>query len=257
MEFARSTSKLDLAGKILIVPIVSTANVSQLAVDLLIVSLGLRRQAVINPDYFIPLVGGTEDDEPGITTPSELYGKDGIQVVVIQQRSPILKAKKQEYIDHFLKFIQESGVAAVLFLAGVDLSNRTDDQMLTPIYQLQPVNTPPLNSSPLQALTTLPIPVYQSPVPQKPGAEDTEPLVPFIPGAGLTRRILSSIPKAWSVPTAALLRFALDGDNREDALSFATVTAKIAGIQPTGVEWRQPKSWTGLFGTPHDQTLYG
>jgi len=40
------------------------------------------------------------------------------------------QAKKQDYIDHFLRFIQECGVTAVLFLAGVDLSNRTDDQML-------------------------------------------------------------------------------------------------------------------------------
>jgi len=81
--------------------------------------------------------------------------------------------------------------------------------------------------------------------------------VHFIPGAGLTRRLLSSIPKSWSIPTAALLRFALDGDNRDDALSLASVTAEIVGVPPSNVEWKQPKSWTGLFGTPHDQTLYG
>ncbi|KAK7472657.1 hypothetical protein VKT23_000770 [Stygiomarasmius scandens] len=257
MEFASPVSKLDLAGKILIVPIVSTANVSQLAVDLLIVSLGLTRQAIIDPGYFIPVVGGREDDEVGVTTPAELYGKEGVPVIVVQHRSPPLKAKKQDYIDHFLRFIQECGVTAVLFLAGVDLSNRTDDQMLTPTYQLQPPNTPPLTSSPLHSLSTLPIPVYRSAVPQKPGAVGNEDPVPFIPGAGLTRRLLSSIPKSWSIPTAALLRFALDGDNRDDALSLAAATAEVVGVLPSNVEWKQPKSWTGLFGTPHDQTLYG
>ncbi|KAF5370560.1 hypothetical protein D9758_001882 [Tetrapyrgos nigripes] len=238
-------ANLNISGKTLIVPIVSTANVAQLAVDLLIASLGLHRLAVVDSRYSIPVVGGRENGEPGITTPSELYGKEGSQFVVIQQRSPALKAK-----------LLESGVAAVLFLAGVDLSNRTDDQMFTTTYQLQSSNSPPLSSSPLQALTNLPIPVYMSPIPQKPGNGD-ESIVPFIPGGGLTRRLLSSTPKSWTIPTAALLRFALDGDNRADAMSLAAITAQIIGISPDGVDWKQPESWTGLFGTPHDQTLYG
>jgi predicted ATP-grasp superfamily ATP-dependent carboligase len=50
---------------------VSTANVGQLAVDLLIASLRLERIGVFNPQYFIPVVGAREDACPGITTPYE------------------------------------------------------------------------------------------------------------------------------------------------------------------------------------------
>lgn len=91
---------------------------------------------------------------------------------------------------------------------------------------------------------------------QKPNEDAT---IPFIPGGGLTRRILSSIPEHWSIPTASLLQFALEGDNRADAQLFAAVVAKVVGVDSViQGQWRQPSSWTqGLFGTPHDQTLYG
>lgn len=80
--------------------------------------------------------------------------------------------------------------------------------------------------------------------------------IPFIPGGGLTSRILSSLPEDWKIPTASLLQFVLEGDNRADAQLFATVVAKV--IDHELVEWRQPNSWrAGLYGTPHNQALYG
>jgi predicted ATP-grasp superfamily ATP-dependent carboligase len=50
---------------------VSTANVGQLAADVLIASLRLERIGVFDPKYFIPVVGAREDGRPGITTPYE------------------------------------------------------------------------------------------------------------------------------------------------------------------------------------------
>lgn len=52
-------------------PIVSIANVGQLAVDILIASLSLKRYAAFDPSYFIPAVGGREDGQPGVTLPLE------------------------------------------------------------------------------------------------------------------------------------------------------------------------------------------
>ncbi|KAJ4476950.1 PAC2 family-domain-containing protein [Lentinula edodes] len=245
----------NLSGKTLIIPVVSTANVAQLSVDLLISSLGLVRIAVLDSKYFIPLVGSRENGELGITTPFELYGKGELGIVVLQQRSPILKVMKQEFITDLFDFVQKSGIAGVLVLSGVDLTNRSDEQMLTPTYQLQP--NPLHLSSPLHRLNEFPIPKYTSPVPQKPGANNDGSQVPFIPGGGITHRMLSSLPKTWSIPLAVLLRFALDGDNRADAHSLASIVAQVMGIDITSIQWKQPESWSGLFGTPHDQSLYG
>ncbi|KAG6866737.1 hypothetical protein C0991_011396 [Blastosporella zonata] len=255
-----STNQVTLIGKTLIVasgqPVVSTANVSQLAADLLIASFSLQRLAIINPEYLVPIVGGREEGEDGISTPAELYGAPETDIVVIQQRSPVLKSRKEDFVSALLEFIQSSGVASVLFLSGVELSNRTDAQMITPTYQLQPQNGPLLSGTALNALTSLPVPAYTSPVLQSPHEPAQDDGVPFIPGGGLTRRILMSLPKAWPIPTATLLQFVLEGDNRADARLFAAVVAKVVGHDV--FNWKQPNSWNvGLFGTPHDQTLYG
>ncbi|KAI0266802.1 PAC2 family-domain-containing protein [Gloeopeniophorella convolvens] len=273
MSFYYPTSSFDLSGKTLVVPIVSIANIGQLAVDLLVSSLSLRAIGIFDSRDLIPVVGGREDGEEGVTTPLELFGKDGCSTVVIQQRSPILVSRKQEFINSLLKFIHESKFSAVVFLSGVDLSNRTDAQMLyivfvlleacamlteprTPTYYIQPANSPAWENSPFSSISQLPIPKYTSPVPQHPGAAQNEGPIPFIPGGGLTRRILSSLPETWSVPTISILQFVLEGDNRYDASLLAAVAAKVLSLQIP--EWKQPSSWRqGLFGTPHDQTLYG
>jgi len=250
MPFYYPIQKLDLGGKLLLLPVVSTANVSQLAVDLVISSLGLQLVGAFDPKHVVPVVGARDDGQQGITTPLELYGKDGVDVVVIQQRSPALKDRKQEFVQDVLDFIQKTGFSAVLLLSGVDMSDRTDTQMITPTYQIRPSNTPAWESTPLNSLTQLPIPKYTSPV----QATDE---VPFIPGGGLTRRILSSLPHPWTTPIASLLQFVLEGDNRGDARLMASVVAKVLNLDVSN-GWKEPKSWErGLFGTPHDQTLYG
>jgi hypothetical protein len=50
---------------------VSTANIAQLAVDLLIASLSLRVIGVFDSRDLVPVVGGREDDVEGISTPLE------------------------------------------------------------------------------------------------------------------------------------------------------------------------------------------
>src|SRR5882762_3424974 len=118
----------------------------------------------------------------------------------------------------------------------------------TPIYHLRPPNSPDWAATPLAALLNL-FSAYTSPV--------TFNALPFIPGGGLTRRLLAAVPAACP-PTAALLQFALEGDNRADAALFAAVVAKALRLDRHFAEWRQPSSWkVGLFGTPQDQTLYG
>jgi len=256
MSFYHPVVPFNLHGKTLVVPIVSAANVAQLAVDLLIASLSLRVIGLFDSRDLVPVVGGREDGEEGVSTPLELFGKEGCDIVVIQQRSPVLLPRKQEFIDALLQFLQESKLSATLFLSGIDMSNRTDAQMITPTYYIRPPSSPSWESSPLSSISQLPIPEYSSPVSQYPSASHDEGPIPFIPGGGLTRRILSSLPESWEIPTAALLQFVLEGDNRSDASLLAAVVAKVLSLEVR--EWKQPFSWQqGLFGTPHDQTLYG
>ncbi|EPQ57034.1 hypothetical protein GLOTRDRAFT_115124 [Gloeophyllum trabeum ATCC 11539] len=266
MSFYYPKTPFSLAGKTLVVPIVSAGNVSQLAVDLLIASFSLKHVGIFNPKDVIPVVAAREDGESGVTTPIELYGQDGVSIVVVQQRSPALKNRKQEFTESLLDFIQTSGIASVLFLSGINSSNRADSQMITPTYHIVPSNSPSIAQTSLSSILNLPIPSYTSPSPQYRLSDQViRPIestpIPFIPGGGLTRRILSTIstyPSSWSIPTACLLQFVMEGDNRGDAHLLAAVSAKVLGIDARITEWKQPSSWqVGLFGTGHDQTLYG
>jgi len=259
-------SEGNLEGKILISPIVSTANIGQLAADLIVSSLDLHRIGIFDPRDLVPVVGAREDSEPGVTTPLELYGRKDANIVVIQQRSPVLKSRKDEFISSLLSFIQSSQFSAVVFLSGIETLNRTDEQMAIPTYKLIPPRTPSWDSSPLARFIQFPLPTYTStllrPISHPQEARITE-AVPFIPGGGLTRRILSSFPQQWSTPILSLLQFVFEGDNRADAQLLASVVPKLFDVSSTKhgaseIEWKQPKSWnSGLFGTPHEQTLYG
>ncbi|KAI5120979.1 hypothetical protein M0805_006651 [Coniferiporia weirii] len=262
---------LSLKSKTLVVPIVSVGNVSQLAADLLIATLDLSQIGVFDARDLVPVVGAREVGA-GISTPLELYGKEEIDIVVIQQRSPVLKSHKDVFSTRLLTFIHENELGALLFLTGVDLSNRSGAQMQSPIYSLIPPYSPALESSPISLISKLP--KYTFAPSQTPLGGGREPLIPppasspgpstipFVPGGGLTRRFLSlpsslsSPNSAWTVPTAAILQFVLEGDNRADAEFLAGVVTNILHLQVE--QWRQPGSWNvGLFGTPHDQTLYG
>ncbi|KAK1236327.1 hypothetical protein PQX77_000443, partial [Marasmius sp. AFHP31] len=166
--------------------------------------------------------------------------------------------RKQEFIDQVLAFVKQAGVSGCLFLSGVDSSNRTDDQMFTPVFQLQsPTNKQ--NTSLISRLAESPMPAYTSPNLQRQAENSESDLqIPFVPGGGLTRRFFLSLPKDWSIPTAAILMFAMDGDNRADANLLASAVVTVLGVASNIKEWKQPDSWNqGLFGTPHDQALYG
>jgi len=259
-SFIYFSANFNLSGKTLIVPVVSTANVSQLAADLLISTLSLDRVAIFDPQFCVPVAGARDDGLKGITVPLELYGKSGVDVVIVQQRSSVLKSRKEEFVSSLLEFIDSSNFETVLFLSGVDLSDRTDAQMFTTTFHIIPNKRHALRSPSLENITSLSIPVYTSPVLQRAeeGLEGSSAPIPFIPGGGLTRRILSALPETWSTPTASLLQFALEGDNRGDARLLAAVTLKVVGLDVSVNEWKQPKSWqVGLFGAPHDQSLYG
>ena len=76
---------------------------------------------------------------------------------------------------------------------------------------------PSISGSPLSPLTSLP--QYGS------GRAPDE--VPSLPGGGLTRRILQSIPEKWTISTGFAIWMGMEGDNRDDAALVANVITKI------------------------------
>ncbi|KAE8543172.1 hypothetical protein D1P53_000659 [Cryptococcus gattii VGV] len=88
---------------------------------------------------------------------------------------------------------------------------------------------------------------------------------PFLPAAGLTRRLLTALSEEKTpIPHGAIAAWCVEGDNRGDSRSFADVVLYVLDLQDV-VQIQEPASWEGLFGTTEgwsggsgaDAELYG
>ncbi|EJT98878.1 hypothetical protein DACRYDRAFT_118194 [Dacryopinax primogenitus] len=229
-------------GKTLILPIVSVGNVPQLACDLLIASLGLGRLEILSPEWVISCAGGRQDGVRGVTTPLEVFGKEGVDLVVLQQRSPAFTMYKDQFTQQITAFVREGEFENVLLLSGADVIGRDDRHMLSPIFHYPATSA----QTPFHTRLTLTTPAFLS---------SPLPALPPIPGSGLLRRMLALLP-AQGPSIGVLLQFAMEGDNRGDAHFLAECAAKVGDVRVA--KWEEPPSWrVGLFGTPQEQTLYG
>lgn len=61
----------------------------------------------------------------------------------------------------------------------------------------------------------------------KESQSSTKPYPPFLPGAGLTRRMLGALA---DVPSGAIAAWVVEGDNRGDARTLADLSLKVLGI---------------------------
>ncbi|KAL9939274.1 hypothetical protein V8E36_002087 [Tilletia maclaganii] len=274
----------DFAGHTLIVPAISIGSVPQLAVDLLVHNpkLGLRYVGTFDTTTWCLPYACPEDYVPGeqrsgssqLGLPIQLYSNTGARLTVIQQRSPILKSAKQDFVRALAQWSKSVGIAQILVLSSLDAALRVDAEMDTPLVQL--LATSSASSSPLlktlahsfptfnpqQATTTLHAP--------RPSSGEDSTALPPLPGAGATRLFLRANAAA-EIPAGALLLFASEGDNRGDAHALATMlldvlrrSAESSGTQDTDAgafiqnsAFKEPRSWLTVFGQRMDQTIYG
>ncbi|KAL7418823.1 hypothetical protein Q5752_006507 [Cryptotrichosporon argae] len=224
-----------LRGATIVIPAVSLANLPQLAADLIVASLGLPRVGYVGDGSTVVPFAGRGDDGGLVTGGLELYGKDGL--FVVQQRSPTLKTKKDAHVELVRAFVRDTAPAAVLVLTSLDAANQDDAQLLTPHQRLLPSSPVP---APLARLAALPALRLQL----DPALPAPTAYPPFLPAAGLTRRLLSALADD-AVPHGALAAWCVEGDNRGDAHALAAQALDVLG---TPVEITEPKSWAGLFG---------
>ncbi|BEI93650.1 uncharacterized protein CcaverHIS019_0601090 [Cutaneotrichosporon cavernicola] len=225
-----------LSGATVVIPAVSLGNVPQLACDLLVSSLSLHRVAFIGTGDTVAPFAGSGDD--GIVTGGlELYGTSTGDLLVLLQRAPTLKAKKEEHVALIASALKGAGVAIVL--ASLDAANQDDAQLLTPIQAILPPSPP--TQPTLTNLAKLP-PLRLTLDPTASPSAGSTSYPPFLPGAGLTRRLLSALADQ---PSGAIAEWVVEGDNRGDAHALASALLSVLDID---AELREPASWAGLFG---------
>ncbi|KAI3628078.1 hypothetical protein CBS14141_002079 [Malassezia furfur] len=165
----------DFHGRTLVLPVISVGSVPQLAVDLLIHAPELQcaRVATLDGAECVPFVAPSEDGSAtaAVYTALDVYQAPGSGLVIVQQRSPVLKSHKTHFAQRLKAWIEEAGFAEVLIIASMDAAFRTDAEMHTAQWKLCP---PKATDTPLAAAAA-----------HLPTFGDT-PLPP-IPGGGMTR----------------------------------------------------------------------
>jgi proteasome assembly chaperone 2 len=248
-------------GSTLILPVVSIGNVPQLTMDLLISTLEFERVGFLDEENVVPVAGAREDGIDGVTVAVEVFQSKDRKWTAVQQRAPVDSGKWHPFADNLLAFIQGARFAQVVLLASSDASRRTDVQLEGQAFRI--LTTPTLPAPLASRISTLGLRPLEKVsgenvmVPDD-GLDGDDPSVPAIWGGGMARFIFLRMKEA-GVGAAAVVRFAMEGDNVPDAIAFSNcLNAMLELIQPGKAPdgWRPPRSWEGLFGTPYEQELY-
>ncbi|KAG0152156.1 hypothetical protein CROQUDRAFT_103145 [Cronartium quercuum f. sp. fusiforme G11] len=231
-SFGRS-GKETFEGSTLILPIVSLGNVPQLAVDLLIENGECSRIGWIDPTDHIPVVGA--DD----ACPVEVYQTTNRSVTILQQRSPVLKSRKEIHVSRLSQWISEAGFNSILVLVSIDAATRTDAHLghHSPFFHLI---TGSHDHSELRhhlrdQFTSL--------------VKGAVPPIPILSAGGIARRMMLGLRDV-----NALLMYVAEGDSRPDAKALAHAVLKVLPQSCQGHwdqeliksdDWigREPDSW--------------
>ncbi|XP_018018934.1 proteasome assembly chaperone 2 [Hyalella azteca] len=255
MDILWLTDPRKFPGYSLILPSVSIANIGQLAVDILIFSLPTEQIAVVHHSALLPIAGcgAYNDTDSGLTTSADLHVCHELKLLILQIRAPTAKGKRQEFVEALNKFIQDvlpsSETSIVWVLAGCQAANRGDAQLSgRPLrfYHLPQIS----DLTNLIKLRSLGPPALEEFI------NDRGEMEPFLPGAGLTKKLLDSC----SLPCIALLMFVDEGENTVDAMTLASYChAAVSESKPddvTKMKWRVPPSWKNMFGAPAPSSIF-
>jgi proteasome assembly chaperone 2 len=235
-------------GFTLVVASASHANVGQLAADLLINTLRLRRAGALLSAHVLPCVGNDAlGDAPAgvLSLPLELYADDARALAVLQQRAPAARGAQRALAEELAAWAARAGFTRVLVLAGLDPAHaHAHAQIGAATFRYLCPHAP-----------------YESGV--KAGAPTPEALgwtaleSETLGGVALRE---SRVPP-WPLLAAcgahglsgatALLLFASEGDNAGDAAALADRVAALLALPRDG-PWRPPLSWAAAFGARDD-----
>lgn len=212
----------------LIIPAVSLGNVPQLAMDLLIHTLGLTPSRSLDDTYLHPFASPRDHlpDLPaplGISTGLELYEDKDKKIAVVQQRSPVVTPYTKKFATDVLVPLAANYDRVIL----VDLTNGGSDDV-SRLHTIDVVTSDVVLNSKVERLS------LQDGVPD----DDDDGYL------GTTRAVVEA--RGEKQPSEVVVAHVYEGDNTGDAFALADKLASILNLQQQ--KWQCPVSWTGMYG---------
>lgn len=254
-----------IKSSILLVPAVSVANVPQLAVDLLIHSLGLQLVGRLCDEFVYPFAGprdvpsiplstNNSPESTGISTAIEVYNSPELNLTVIQLRSPTLPNCRRIFTQKTLAPFIDQFQFSETVVAGS--SNAALSEVVpAPRFKLfhqTSGDAPALVDSLSERLSSLSIDneLGNSIVSDVPKSVSELPESGFTLEALAEISSLSIIPKDKSATTGsnsellakvcAAVLFVYEGDNFFDAHEFADRLGSILGLNVAQIKAQLP-----------------
>lgn len=246
----------------LVMPAVAVGNVGQLAVDLIVSTLNMKRIGYIHTDCLIPMAGNnpyatSKEDAEELHTPAEVYTAAELKLAVLQIRAPIIQTKSKAFRQLVVSWIKASGFSRTVILSSSHAYQRDDQQLEgTPLRYLV---TPSLLKVSAEALKELSWKEMER-VSPFPGLTDanTEPRL-CIPGGGITKGLYTD-SCSEDLPLAVLLLFCSEGDNIPDAFTLVNHLNDwlhlLDNPSQEANKWKIPTSWSLLFGSGIPPALF-
>ncbi|GAA5820044.1 hypothetical protein JCM10212_004989 [Sporobolomyces blumeae] len=213
------------AGSTLVLPQPSLASLAQLSTDLLVHNFSLERVGFLGLRDHVPAVSGLDGlpGQPlareGISYSVEVFQNSSKSLTIVLPRSPVIRARRSNYLASIREWIDGSAFAEVLVVAGTDAALRGDEglQSATPLryFSLPPSASSWTRDGDLaSSLKSLcpPYPVYSTSSNSGPDTAAV-PAIPLFPHGGLTRKLLetlSSSRQGHEVPVSALTIYTFD-----------------------------------------------
>ncbi|KAL0281682.1 UNVERIFIED_CONTAM: hypothetical protein PYX00_002595 [Menopon gallinae] len=243
MEFCE---RINLRNYSLIVPSVSVGNVGQLAVDLLINSLGLKKLCYVWHESVIPVAGGDPfGNSKTISTGCEVFYSEKLELVVMQIRSGIMRTKS-DFPQFLCSWVKEEGIRQVIILTGSSAHERRDEQLVgEPLRFIFCPLTPEAERNNAFARQWRGFEVKEIHSRDR----GTVSGISYIPGSGIALKLYRQCVRE-KIICSVLIEFCSDGNNAPDAFKLADYLNDWLKIKETsGIEqWTPPPSWIFLFG---------
>jgi hypothetical protein len=172
MSFIPLTPTLDLlplsAGSTLLLPAVSTGNVPQLTVDLLLASLPHTLLGNFHSAHVQPCVGGdalmvqtrkkkndaSADQKNCLTTALQLWHIPSLRLLVLQQRAPVFRGRHRAFVNELLQWASSIQLNQIIMLTS-SLAFRKGDEELDAAHPVSFFFVDPTSSTSSSSSSTL------------------------------------------------------------------------------------------------------
>lgn len=217
-----------------VIPSLSVGNVPQLAVDLVIETLQMKKIAFAWSSGIVPIIGPPAfDGETQCTTSCELFINEAKKLAAIQLRAPVAAKSLDSFLSELINYLSKSA-SRVIVLASCYSHERHDSALQRTLEYLG-------NEQFCETYSK-----------QLVGYVKHESTDNPLPGQGFATRFYKALQdQPLNIPIGVLFAYVSEGDNVPEAKELALFLNQVTGIFDAVADRsviRVPMSWKLLFG---------